>query len=423
MPNIAQSAQDAAHVPASGSPLDGFDFPKLAIYVGMGQSLMEGAGFRNLRQTRAPIAPGRAISMKRTRDLRYPLADGAFDRLIDTGLRNGTETPVVQGAAHILPALDADEGLLSMNFGRGGFNFTRLKKNGTDAVYENWLRALDRQHRHARRNGTRLTRLFVSWIHGQAGRAKFARTYQADMEELLADLTSDFAARVPGGTTMLCVSQVACRDNLDRFAVSMAQFRAARDNAGIIMACPEYQIQRVDGTHMTGEGYAVLGAYHGRAIRKTVQQGARWWPLYMAGARRSGATITVTFAGGEGDLTFDSYSEDQGEVVIGARPLPFAGFSWLQTGGEPQDIAAAAITAPRQITVTLTGDPGAITSGRLVLGKVPVADARREGFVDGDPRTATGGATNIRTIGTDTDAWGRVLHDWAILQEIEVDGP
>jgi len=417
---MAMPVEPTPDIPAS-SPLDGARFPRLALHVGMGQSLMAGVGHRNERQTHAPIAAGRAVSVRRIRDPRHLQPDDVFQLLIDTGMRNGPETPLIQAAANLLPALDADESLLSMNLGRGGFNFAQLKKNGTEAVYENWLRALELHHHRARTNGMTLTRLFVSWIHGHACRARRARDYQAEMEVLLADLAADFEKHVPDGTTLMCVSQLACSDNLYRFAVSLAQFHAARDNPRIIMACPEYPIQRVDGTHMTGAGYAMLGAWHGRALRKTVQAGAKWWPLHMSCAVRNGATIAVTFAGGEGELTFDSYSPDQGAVVTGARRLPFAGFSWAQTGGEPQEIAGVEIIGPRQITVALTGDPAEAT-GKLILGHTPAAARRCEGFIEGDPRTATGGATNIRTVGTDTDAWGRLLHDWAVLQEIDVKG-
>ncbi|WP_161347404.1 hypothetical protein [Frigidibacter albus] len=413
------SGTDAAAL-AAGSALDLSRYRKLAVYIGMGQSFIDGVGHGNLRETTQAIAPGRAVTTRTSGDLQNLLPDRAYSGLYDTGTGRGRETPLLQASAGILPALEPDEGLLTMNFGRGGFGYAKLRKTGSTAVYDNWLRAIDQQQRYAASAGLTLTRLFVSWVHGHADGKLSAAEYQANLLELLGDLAADFASRAPGAETLICLSQLACRAGGERFAVGLAQHHAAQAEPRILMACPEYPIARVDGTHMTGAGYALLGAYHGRAIRKTLQCGAKWQPLHMASAERIGASVRVRFAGGEGDLTFDAHRPDQGAVVMGVRPLADRGFTWVQSGGTEAAITGVALTGRREITIGLSADPGASACARLILGATPAGGSGQEGFVGGDPATATGGATNIRTIGTDTDAWGRVLHDWALLSEIEV---
>jgi len=402
------------------SPLDASRYRKLAVYIGMGQSFIDGIGHGNLRQTTEAIAPGRAVATRTSGDLQHLLPEGAYAALVDTGTGRGRETPLLQASAGILPALEADEGLLTMNFGRGGYGYAKLRKGGSTAVYENWLRALDHQQGYAAGAGLTLSRLIVSWVHGHADGRLSVAEYQANLLALLDDLALDFAARAPGAETLICLSQLACRAGLERYGIGLAQHHAAQAEPRILMACPEYPIERVDGTHMTGPGYALLGAYHGRAIRKTLQSGVKWQPLHMARAERLGATVRVHFAGGEGDLTLDAWTPDQGAVVMGARPIADAGFTWAQSGGTEAEITALAVTGRREITLTLSADPGEVDVARLVLGATPKGSGGQEGFVDGDPRTASGGATNIRTTGSDTDAWGRVLHDWALLTDIEV---
>ncbi len=185
-----------------------------------------------------------------------------------------------------------------------------------------------------------------------------------------------------------------------------------------ILACPEYFLARsFDGLHLTPQATALLGAYHGRAIAKRLL-GQDWKPLQMALAKRRDNIITVTFTGGTGPLAFH-HDKGANHQIWGVRNLPNYGFTWHQSGGVAPDIKRIKITGHREITLFLRAIPQSTGEETLSLGLFPTNHAI-EGFVKGRPETGTGLASNIRTENPETDHFGTQLHDWALLQRINV---
>jgi hypothetical protein len=412
------------------STLDLETYKSMFVYIGMGQSLMEGVGHGNKAVSFGEISAGRVLMFKTGRfdpkvsaDPKNLFVDEYFDTLVD--LEGGArETPVTQAANVMLPSLESNEALLVSNFGRSGFNYGQLKKNGTTAVYANFVRLLNRLTLYSNLKGVPISGMAVSWVHGHANSRDSQAAYAAKVVEMQSTLTSDYQAS-SGNTdqVLLCLSQNTIKNGATLapgdLRVAGGQLQAALYKPHkIIMACPEYHLERSDRAHLKGETSAILGAYHGLAIKRTLD-GLVWLPLHIISATRRSNLITVTFAGGEGDLVFDQYDPAKGSVRTGVRALKDKGFVWKQTGGTEQIISSVAIKSARVILVTLSGDPGAASEEILDLG-VFTTSGSSEGFTGGDPRTSSGCATNIRTNSPNTDTFGNALHDWACHQRIQL---
>jgi hypothetical protein len=138
----------------------------------------------------------------------------------------------------------------------------------------------------------------------------------------------------------------------------------------------------------------------------------------MISARRQGNIVTVTFTGGTGPLVFH-HDKGANQQIWGVRNLNNYGFTWDQSSGAPPDIKRIKITGYREITLFLRAIPQNSGKHSLSLGIFPTDNAI-EGFVKGRPDTGTGLASNIRTENGETDHFGTPLHDWALLQRIDV---
>lgn len=169
--------------------------------------------------------------------------------------------------------------------------------------------------------------------------------------------------------------------------------------------------------HLSPQATALLGAYHGRAIAKRLL-GQDWTPLQMISAQRQGNIVTVTFTGGTGPLVFH-HDKGANQQIWGVRNLNNYGFTWETLDGTPTDIKRIKITGYREITLFLRAIPRKTSQESLSLGLFPTQDAI-EGFVKGRPETGAGLASNVRTENGETDHFGTPLHDWAVLQRIDV---
>ncbi len=411
-------------------------YRSLALYFGLGQSLMEGVSRKKETLTKRPIASGRAL-MFETGERAPRVAFNPEKRLPNTTFWEVTdlqsrwnEQPMTEATRAIIPALGKNEAILTANFGRKRMNFSRIAPLGDLTVYTNVKTALTHIAATAKGVGAPLSQLIVSWIHGHADRNMDKADYRRGLKNLHSQLRADFAqVRGRAGNVLICASQTcAALDNSDpphESPIANAYWLTAQKHADFfILACPEYFLARTfDGVHLTPQATALLGAYHGRAIAKRLR-GQDWQPLHMASAARDGNIVSVQFAGGTGPLVFHQDDGAEGQVW-GVRNLPHYGFRWEQIDRNngavpPPFIKRIKITGPREITLFLNTPPRRTTSETLSLGFFQTNEAI-EGFVKGRPATGNGLATNIRTANDETDHFGTPLHDWAILQRCFVD--
>ncbi len=407
----------------------------MALYFGFGQSLMEGVSRSKSVMTKRPVARGRALMFEtgaRAPRVAYNpekrLSSATFWEVTDLQSR-WNEQPLTEATRAILPALRADEAILTANFGRRRMAFLHIAPGGDLTVYTNVKTALAHIAATAKAVGAPLSQMIVSWIHGHADRDMDKVAYRRALKGLHSQLRADFAA-LSGhdGNVMICASQTcAALDNADpphESPIANAYWLTAQKHADFFfLACPEYFLGRsFDGVHLTPQATALLGAYHGRAIARRLR-GEAWQPLHMASATRDGTVVTVRFAGGTGPLVFHHDDGAEGQVW-GVRNLPHCGFRWeqsdLNNGAVPPPVITQIdITAPREITLTLSAPPRKTTAEILSLGFFQTNEAI-EGFVKGQPATGNGLATNIRTQNDETDHFGNPLHDWALLQRCTV---
>lgn len=256
---------------------------------------------------------------------------------------------------------------------------------------------------------------------GSGGDSRAPRgSHSAKLQALVAE-TEALHREVTGvsGQVLWCISQNVVTKASDRRCVANDQRDAVLALAGrMIMAGPEYMLERSDGVHLTPMAAAYLGALHGRAIAR-VLSGGSWQPLEMASATLSGDTVRVRFTGGDGELVTDAYDPATGPVRIGVRAVPNLGFHWSQRGGPPPDIIGCAIVGDREVRLRLSHPVDPEVSARLTLG-LPPDIGLPEGFTAGDPGTAHGACANLRSAGDGSQILGLPLRDWAIHHSVPV---
>lgn len=390
------------------------------LYLGLGQSLLaQVPRLRPLGERPGVVDPNRAWVFSRNGDPRVvadptqDLPDGVLGAPVPL-MRFARSGPLTAASAAILAALGPQDRLLTVNLARRGASIDAFLPGS--AAFRNVERCLRRAVETADERGLRFGRLIVSWVQGQADSRSPQDRYLARMEALVAGLQAALNAAVGrAGQILMCLSQTTAYHGIGRRGVALAQLHCAeRHPARVVVAGPEYMLERSDGTHLKPRSAVRLGALHGRAICRILRD-EPWEPLRMVEARVSGAEVTVTFAGGTGAI--EAVEGVTPPVEVGVRALPHLGFVWHAPRGVETRIVAAKVTGPREVTLTLSEPPQDVKRTVLGLG-FPDGIGLPEGFVQGDPALARGGATGLRTTGGDPDPFGDVLHDWALQQAI-----
>jgi len=400
---------------------------ELLVYVGLGQSLLASTPYlRPLSGRPGLLDKDRAFVFGQTGEPAtggnplLDLSEAAFASLYPHA-RAGRSGPLTAAATEILSALAPQDQLLTVNLARKGAKIGDFGAASPSASFRNLRRCLDRAAAHAAERGLRLDRLVLSWVQGQADRRAPRSVYLLELQRIVADVDALFAEVTAGrGRVLVCLSQLTATEPAGRRSVPLAQSDLAMaDPARCILAGPEYMLERSDGVHLKPRSAVYLGALHGRAIACRLR-GDDWTPLHMVEAKAMGATVTVTFAGGLGPLDPDyqpAFHEAEG---IGVRQLPHLGFG-LQAPGQPEvALLGASILGPREVRLDLSA-PVVAGKALIYLG-YPDGIGPPEGFVLGDPASAKGGATTVRTTGSAAPGSGLHLHDWALQQVIAVSG-
>jgi hypothetical protein len=399
---------------------------ELVLYVGLGQSLLDLVPrLRPLSAKPGDIDPGRALVFLPGGDTRFgvntlnALPPAALDQVYPLR-RGGRSGPLTFASQAIVQALGPRDVLLTVNLARKGARLAAFGASAETESFANLRRCVLRAEEIAHERGLRFGRMVVSWVQGQTDNRTPRGTYSAMLQALVAD-TAALHHSVTGvaGQVLWCISQNVATQSGERRCVALDQVDAVQALPGrMIMACPEYMLERSDGVHLTPMAAAYLGALHGRAVAQTLA-GARWQPLEMVSACLAGDAVSVGFAGGAGRLIADAHDPAKGAVRVGARAVPNLGFHWTQRRGEPPGIVGHEIVGDRAVRLRLSHAPLPDVSARLTLG-VPPDIGNPEGFVTGDPATARGACTNLRTEGDGSQILGFPLQDWAIHTSVQV---
>ena len=400
---------------------------ELLVYVGLGQSLLASTPYlRPLSGRPGLLDKDRAFVFGQTGEPAtggnplLDLPDEVFATLYPHA-RAGRSGPLTAAATEILSALAPHDQLLTVNLARKGAKIGDFGAASPSASFRNLRRCLERAAAHAAERGLRLERLVLSWVQGQGDRRAPRTGYLLELQRIVADVDALFAEVTAGrGRVLICLSQLTATEPQGRRSVPLAQSDlVTADPDRCILAGPEYMLERSDGVHLKPRSAVYLGALHGRAIVCRLQ-GNDWQPLHMVRAEAMGAAVKITFAGGVGPLDPDyqpAFHEAEG---IGVRTLPHLGFG-LQAAGQPGvALLGASILGPRDVRLDLSAP---LVAGRaLVSLGYPDGIGHPEGFVLGDPASAKGGATTVRTTGSAAPGSGLHLHDWALQQLIAVTG-
>ncbi len=389
------------------------------LYLGLGQSLLALVPrLRPLGEKQGLLDPDRAWVLSPTGDPRVVAdptrawPDGTLAGL-HPHLRQERSGPLTSASAAILEALGPRDELLTVNLARRNTPISTFLPGGE--TFCNVERCLAHAAELSARRGLRFERLVVSWVQGQADARTPHRVYLQRLA-LLVDGLEAALARATGetGRLIFCLSQTTAWYEAGRRGVPLAQLEFAEARPGqVIMAGPEYMLERSDGVHLKPRGAVRLGALHGRAIRRALA-GQSWEPLRMIGAEVIGPAVRVTFAGGEGRL---EAAEAMVPVEVGVRSVPHLGFTWQAPRGRTTRIIGVRVTGPREVMLELSEPPSAAEKARLVLG-FPEGIGVPEGFVGGDPKTARGGLTCLRALCDGVGPFGEPVHDWALQQRI-----
>lgn|GEM_PF-1721525 len=398
---------------------------ELLLYLGIGQSLLALVPrLRPLGEKPGRLDPDRAWVFAATGDPRLvadpgrTLPVGALDAL-HPHLRQGRSGPLTAASAAILRALGPQDRLVTVNLARRNTAIAAFLPGGE--TFRNVQRCMLRAAELAAGRSLRFERLVVSWVQGQADARTPHRVYLERLAALVDGLQDALDAATGGrGRLVFCQSQTTAWYAAGRRGVPLAQLDFAEARAGqVVLAGPEYMLERSDGVHLKPRGAVRLGALHGEAIGRALS-GQGWQPLRMTGAEVSGAGVRVTFAGAEGALEAAGPTPgaaEVGAVEVGVRAVPHLGFTWQPPRGVATRIVAARITGPREVMLALSEPPAVLDRTLLALG-FPEGIGLPEGFVNGDPQTARGAVTGLRARRAGVGPFGEPVHDWALQQRI-----
>jgi hypothetical protein len=219
----------------------------------------------------------------------------------------------------------------------------------------------------------------VAVVHGESDGGT---TYATDIATWQADYETDLLAITGESKTVpMLHSQVSsfAQDSLARSTYAMLAAHEANPSKTILV-CPKYAFTYADGIHLNNTSMRLLGDYYGKALY-ALMSGGSFSPLRPTSLVRSGAVITISFAGRVGDLVLDDTTIDD--------PGNF-GFEWIQVGGTARAISSIAlVNSNTQVEITLDGDPGAPSTQSIIYAG-PASAGNATGS-DGGPTTGPRG--------------------------------
>jgi hypothetical protein len=372
----------------------------------------------------------------------------------------------------LLPGLPMTMGLIAHNTSIGG----QPTEVMAGAMRDNTRRSILMSTEHCRARGATLRAAYMTFDGGGANRGdnveqRVAKLYDGVFGDYLEDLRRGAAfSAAQLADCCLVISGCAYPHNSARWTSLVAEgdLQIVLQKSQAIWSCPGY-LTSVAGPGLIAEGstpeyvhsdetgYAILGAYAGRALRRwfgdlgwTMDGNVRVYgqrvkslPLYATGATLSGRVVTITYAnpipGSQLALDTSWVSDPASTNELDAR-RPY-GFAILPTAGDPVKPALAAlplivpgsfqILSSTQIRFTLDRD---VAAGAYYVNYAAFYDMTGDPEIDPADNvqghlkgargclrnTAPNDAANSITITNPAYPTGLhfVLHDYAAAQRI-----
>jgi hypothetical protein len=135
----------------------------------------------------------------------------------------------------------------------------------------------------------------ITIVHGESDAGN--TSYEANLVQLWTDYNTDLRAITGQSQSipMLVSQQNSCND---RSPSTLAQWKIGVDHPGdFVCVGPKYQYPASDntGTHLTVDGYRLLGEKFGQVFVERTVLGHDWQPLQPTSVERSGRIISVHF--------------------------------------------------------------------------------------------------------------------------------
>lgn len=212
--------------------------------------------------------------------------------------------------------------------------------------------------------------------------------WQADYESMAKGITGQ-SDRVP-----LLVSQVSGWNDTKESRLAQMQLDAhKRSNGMVVLVAPGYPFEfQSDCLHYTSDSQRRLGGYFAKVYKHIVVDGKRWEPVHPQQISSKGNSLVIDYYVPVPPLVLDtSRLTNPGNY----------GFEFSDTAGH--QIVSVALTGPSQISIELSGPPGAGAVLRYAQNQIP--------------KTCTGqyGARgNVRDSDTTVSEYGYEMYNYGV---------
>lgn len=190
----------------------------------------------------------------------------------------------------------------------------------------------------------------IYWSQGeadmQAGTTRAA--YLAAFQQLYTDLNTDIKALTKQAHDLKIIAYQMSVGTQTSNTIALAQLDAAKANPNIIIATASYAMEHFAATdaHLTGFGYASLGAYYGLAAKRVIVDRETWPLLYPSRLTRQGAIL-------EFEMPDTGYPWTISNTLF--PTVANSGFTAVRTDGTTDNpITSVTVVGPRRVRVVLT---------------------------------------------------------------------
>lgn len=301
-----------------------------------------------------------------------------------TALSESVNETIATGFAKKLLSQKRDRTLLMSGQAHGGYDYSKLKKNGTSAVYQQCIEQVKYGSYLGGGNHVRAVLL----VHGEADGNQGNQNYHKNLREWLDDYNADIKAatgQVDNIVMLTCQTSSASgykdANAREGFVTPFLQLKASQNNHDIILVTPKYFMTYKDYAHIDAPSTRLLGEYYAKVYRHAVINGNKWQPLQPQTITRTGNKIVIDFIVPKPPIVFDTTK------VIENSSNTHKGFVLKNAGGVA--ISDVVITSPTQITITASDNipDGAVLSYAFdngVKGKAGAAEGARGNVRDSD---------------------------------------